>query len=171
MPSNKPLRILGIDTSLRSTGIAVVEAQGSKLSAIAFDRIRNPQKKSMSQCLKQIQEGICDYIATQRPDAAAIEGVFFCKNVRTAVSLGQARGAAIAACAVADIPIFEYAPRRIKQAVVGLGSAGKGQVGKMVMSMLGLSELPQEDAADALAIAICHLHNMTGYAALAPKEI
>jgi crossover junction endodeoxyribonuclease RuvC len=101
----------------------------------------------------------------------AIEGAFFHKNAKTAMILGQARGVAIAACAARGLPIYEYAPRRVKQAVVGAGGASKDQVRQMVMAMLGLREEPQEDASDALAIAVCHLHNRTGHRALAPEPI
>ena len=112
-----------------------------------------------------------EVIDRTRPEAAAIEGIFFCKNIKTVMMLGEARGVVIAACAVKGVPVYEYAPRRVKQAVVGFGGAEKGQVARMVMSLLALREEPQEDAADALALAICHLHNRTGCAALMPKPI
>lgn len=112
-----------------------------------------------------------EVIDRTRPDAAAIEGVFFCKNIKTVLMLGEARGVVIAACAVRGIPVYEYAPRRVKQAVVGIGSAEKAQVAKMVMTLLALREEPQEDAADALAVAICHLHNRSGCAELMPEAI
>jgi len=118
-----------------------------------------------------LNEGVADIIDRTEPSAAAIEGVFYCKNVKTALILGEARGAAIAACAAKGLPIYEYAPRRVKQAVVGFGSASKEQVRKMVMTILALETEPQEDAGDALAIAICHLHNRTAHAALMPKGI
>ena len=166
-----PNRVLGIDTSLRSTGLAVVEGRGTRFVPVEYGNLHMPQRLALSECLKGIHEGILDLVARAEPVAVAIEGVFFSRNVKTSVILGEARGAAIAACAAAGLPIYEYAPRRVKQAVVGFGGAGKEQVRKMVMSLLGLQEEPQEDAGDALAIAICHLNSMTGHAALGPKTI
>ncbi|MGQ9660780.1 MAG: crossover junction endodeoxyribonuclease RuvC, partial [Kiritimatiellia bacterium] len=90
---------------------------------------------------------------------AAIEGGFYCKNVRTALLLGEARGVAIAACAAHGLPVYEYAPRRVKQAIVGFGAADKVQVRRMVARLLALSREPHEDEGDALALAICHLHD------------
>lgn len=145
--------------SLRSSGIAIIEAAGAaELKTVEYRLIKNPPKRTVADCLLNISRGVLDILERCRPDAAAIEGVFFCKNLKTAVTLGEARGAAIAACASAGVPIYEYSPRRVKQAVVGHGSAGKDQVKKMVMALLRLTEEPHSDAADALAIAICHAH-------------
>jgi crossover junction endodeoxyribonuclease RuvC len=165
------VRVLGIDTSLRSTGIAVVDAAGSKLSAVEYGLLKTDAGEPLSTCLNRLHHGLREIIERYRPDCVAIEGIFFCKNVKTAVILGQARGAAIVACAVDELPVYEYAPRRVKQAVVGYGAASKEQVRRMVISLLSLRDEPQEDAGDALAIAICHLHNMTRHAALAPTAI
>ncbi len=165
------MRVLGIDTSLRSTGVAVVESRGSAMTAVEHGRIRNSVRMPLSECLRRLDAGIREILARARPEAVAIEDIFFCKNVRTAVVLGEARGAVIAACAGAGIPIFEYSPRRVKQAVVGFGGADKSQVRRMVMTILNLREEPEEDAGDALAIAICHLNNRTVHASLAPKPI
>ena len=164
-------RVMGIDTSLRSTGVAVVEAVGNRFAAVEYSVIKTPPKQPLSVCLRRLYEGLSDVIQRSRPTGVAIEGVFFCKNVKTAVILGEARGAAIAVCAGNGMPIYEYAPRRVKQAVVGYGTATKEQVRKMVMSLMALREEPPEDAGDALAIAICHLHSMSGHPALAPKGI
>jgi len=163
--------VLGIDTSLRSTGIGVIEARGSSLKCIYQSALKVPQKHPLSACLLRIYEGVDDVIAKTSPDVVAIEGVFFFKNARTAFALGEARGSAIAACAKHGLPIYEYAPRRVKQAMVGFGGAEKQQVRKMVMRSLGLTDEPQEDAGDALAIAICHLHSCTGFSALMSKVI
>lgn len=152
-------RVLGIDTSLRSTGIGVVEAAGSSLRCVACDHLKTSPAWLHSACLKHIAEGIDAIIEQCRPQSVAIEGAFFFKNAKTALVLGEARGVAIATCAVREIPIYEYAPRRVKQAVVGVGGAGKQQVARMVMTLLGLREPPQSDAADALAIAMCHIHS------------
>lgn len=144
--------------SLRSSGIAVIESAGSVLKMVEYRVLKNPPGRSVSECLLHIFRGVLDMQERFRPDAAAIEGIFFCKNFKTAVMLGQARGAAIAACATSGVPIYEYSPRRVKQAVVGYGSASKEQVKRMVILLLRLREEPQSDAADALAIAICHAH-------------
>jgi crossover junction endodeoxyribonuclease RuvC len=165
------MRVLGIDTSLRSTGVGVVEVRGSRLVAIEQGRIHNPDRLMLSECLRRLDAGLRERIGRMQPDAAAIEDIFFCKNVRTAMILGEARGVAIAACAAAGLPVYEYAPRRVKQAVAGNGAADKVQVRKMVMSLLALEEEPQEDAGDALAIALCHLHGRSSIAALAPQPI
>jgi len=152
-------RIMGMDMSLRSSGIAVIEASGaSGLEAVEYHVIKNAAARPHSECLKKIFDGVREILQRCRPDVAAIEGIFFCKNLKTAVTLGEARGAAVAACAGEDVSVFEYSPRRVKQAVVGYGSAGKDQVRKMVMALLKLGEEPHCDAADALAIAICHAH-------------
>lgn len=169
--AGQEIRILGIDTSLRSTGVAVVNARGSRLSLIEAGALRNPASRPLSHCLATLADGISQVINRTSPEAVAIEGVFYCKNPRTAVVLGEARGAVIAACASRKIPVYEYEPRRVKQAVVGFGGAEKEQVRKMVMRILNLEEEPQEDAGDAMAIAICHLHSRTGVAALMQKPV
>jgi crossover junction endodeoxyribonuclease RuvC len=165
------MRVLGIDTSLRSTGIGVVESAGSRYRSVSWEVLKVPASRPVSACLLRVAEGIGDCIAAAAPDAVAIEGAFFCRNARTAMLLGQARGAAIAACARCGVPVYEYAPRRVKQAVVGYGGADKSQVQKMVASMLGLDHLPPDDAADALALAICHLGAFGGVEALRPQPI
>ncbi|MBN1268821.1 MAG: crossover junction endodeoxyribonuclease RuvC [Kiritimatiellae bacterium] len=167
----EPLRILGVDTSLRSTGVGVIEVRGSSLAAVYQGLIRNPPDRPHSKCLENLQAGIEDVIRRAGPREAAVEGIFYCKNVRTAVVLGEARGVVLAACARAGLPVFEYPPKRVKQSLVGVGSAQKDQVARMVMSLLNLKERPAEDAADALAIAICHLHSRSGHPALAPREV
>jgi len=160
--SKPAVRVLGIDTSLRSTGWGVVEAEGSILRCIDSGFLKTSPKWPHSACLKCIADGIDAIIAETHPVAASIEGAFFFKNVRTAMVLGEARGVAIATCAAHGIPIYEYAPRRVKQAVVGVGNAEKHQVAQMIMTLLGLKEQPQQDAADALALAICHIHSHRG---------
>jgi crossover junction endodeoxyribonuclease RuvC len=155
-------RVLGIDTSLRSTGIGVVESQGSTLRHIDSGFLKTSPKWRHSDCLKHIAEGIERIIAETQPDEVSIEGAFFFKNAKTALVLAEARGVAIATCAAHALPIYEYAPRRMKQAVVGIGSADKLQVARMVTTLLNLKEQPQSDAADALALAICHIHSNRG---------
>jgi len=163
--------VLGIDTSLRSSGVAVVESRGSRLVAVEFGPIRTPPKRPVSECLARLAGGLRDVIGRTRPVAASIEGAFYFKNARTAMALGQARGVAIAVCTELGLPVYEYAPRRVKQAVVGYGGAAKEQVRRMVMSLLALDQEPQEDAGDALALAICHINSTSGHEALAPKAI
>ena len=170
-PTPTRMRVLGIDTSLRSTGFGVVESAGSRLRAVEYGSIRIPASLPRSVCLVRIHDDLRAVIARAQPEAVAIEGIFFCKNVRTAVVLGEARGAAISACAAAGVPVFEYPPRRVKQAVVGYGAAAKQQVGLMIRSMLGLTESPQEDAADAMALAICHLQAQSRLTELQPEPI
>lgn len=157
----KPIRILGIDTSLRSTGVGIIEARGSDLRAVAYGRIYNKPKVPHSLCLENILNTISGLIDAHAPDCAAIEGAFFAKNANTAMVLGQARGVAIAACAKKGLAIAEHSPRKVKSAIVGTGTAQKDQVAKMVVRLLNLEEQPQEDAADALAIAICHYHQLS----------
>ena len=159
--NSKNLRVLGIDASLRSTGLAVVEASGSRMCAVWHGRIRNPPTRPLSGCLLAAEEEIAAQIEAYQPQAAAIEGVFFAKNMRTTLILGHMRGVLIAQCARRGIPVYEYEPRRVKQAVVGYGGAVKTQMQQMVMKLLVLDKPPQEDEADALALAICHLHNAT----------
>lgn len=165
------IRILGVDTSLRSSGVAVIEVRGQDMRALAYGRIHNKPALLHSGCLAEIHRQVDALVTEFGPDEAAIEGAFFAKNVRTAMILGQARGSVLACCALRTLPVFEYSPRSVKQAVVGVGSAQKEQVAKMVMRLLGLKEQPQEDAADALAIAICHAHQRKAPEALRSKAI
>ena len=162
---------MGLDMSMRSSGIGVIESAGSVLKTVEYRVIKNPSGRSISECLLHVFRGVLDVVERCRPQSAAIEGIFFCKNFKTAVALGQARGAAIAACATAGVPVFEYPPRRVKQAVVGYGAAGKNQVQKMVMAILKLNEEPHNDAADALAIAICHAHAAKHFNLLNAKRL
>lgn len=169
--AKETVRILGIDTSLRSTGVGIIDARGSELRAIAYGRIRNKPNEPHSRCLENIFNSITELIEEHAPDCAAIEGAFFAKNANTAMVLGQARGTAITACAIKGLDITEHSPRKVKSAVVGTGAAQKDQVAKMVMRLLNLDEPPQEDAADALAIAICHLHQLSLPEELRAKKI
>lgn len=165
------MRVLGIDASLRSTGYGIVESQGNRLKAVDFGTIRLAASVPHSQCLRKVLESLSSALAASKPDAAAIEGGFFFKNAKTATVLGEVRGVAIAACAAAGVPVYEYAPRLVKQALTGSGGAQKDQVGKMVKTILGVAGDIQEDAADALAIAICHLNSQTSIAALRSEPI
>ena len=151
------MRVLAIDPSLRGTGFAILEKTGPKVRAVAYGTIKNRPDLLPSGCLVAIHERICDLIREHAPECAAVEGVIFVQSHRTAITLGAARGAAILAAAGRGLPIYEYAPRRVKQSVVGKGGAQKGQVAFMVRALLGLTETPPADAADALAIGLTHL--------------
>lgn len=157
-------RVLAIDPSLRGTGFAVLEKEGSKIRALTYGTIKNPPALLPSGCLVAIHERIMEIIGAHQPDCAAVEGVIFVQSYRTAITLGAARGAALLAAAGRGLPIYEYAPRRVKQSVVGKGGADKGQVAFMVRALLGLTETPAADAADALAIGLTHF-NAAGSAA------
>jgi len=151
--------ILGIDTSLRSSGYGVLVTEGSRMRSLEAGRIRNAPKLPLSECLRTIHARVAELIAQYAPDVVAIESVIYGKNAGTMLVLGEARGAVITAAADAGLPIYEYEPRRVKMAVCGNGLAEKEQVQRMVKTLLGLQELPQNDAADALAIAITHAHS------------
>lgn len=151
------MRVLAIDPSLRGTGFAILEKTGVKVRALAYGTIKNRADLLPSGCLVAIHERICDLIREHTPECAAVEGVIFVQSYRTAITLGAARGAALLAAAGRGLPIYEYAPRRVKQSVVGTGAAQKGQVAFMVRALLGLTETPPADAADALAIGLTHL--------------
>jgi crossover junction endodeoxyribonuclease RuvC len=165
------MRVLGIDTSLRSTGVAVVDACGSTLRAVECAVLRIPAGYPLSACLGNLQRGLNEIIARAKPEVAAVEGVFYCRNAGTALILGEARGVAIVTCVAHGLPVYEYEPRRVKQAVVGYGAASKSQVQAMVTTLLGLRSAPQEDIGDALALAICHSHQKTVHQALKPSPI
>lgn len=149
--------VLGIDTSLRGTGLGVVASDGLRQKALFYDVIKIPASWPHSRCMQRIRADVAKAIADHKPDVVAIEGIFYCKNVKVAISLGEARGAALCACAEAGLEVFEYSPRSVKKGIVGTGSASKGQVSHMIKAMLGLAEEPPSDAADALAIALCHI--------------
>jgi crossover junction endodeoxyribonuclease RuvC len=149
-------RVLAIDPSLRSTGFALLEKRGSKMNALEYGAIKNPSAMLQTGCLVAIHERVRELIEKHQPDCAAFESVIFVQSMKTAIVLGTARGAALLAAAQRGLPIHEYAPRRVKQGVVGHGGAQKNQVAFMVRALLGLTETPAPDAADALAIGITH---------------
>ncbi len=150
------MRILAIDPSLRGTGYAVLEKSAGKIRSLDYGTIKNKPALLPSGCLVAIHERVSELLAQYQPECAAIEGVIFVQSYKTAITLGAARGAALLACASRGLPIYEYAPRRVKQSVVGRGGAQKDQVGFMVRVLLGLTETPAADAADALAIGLTH---------------
>lgn len=168
-----PLRrvIIGFDTSLRSTGIGIIALEGSVRKPLYYGNVHIPQAWPMSRALAHLNQKIKALLEEFHPTEAALEGVYYAKNVRTSMILCHARGVVVAACACAEIPIAEYSPSEIKRAVTGVGSAEKSQVQAMVARILSLPPPLQNDAADALAIALTHIHRLTGVRALQPDFI
>ena len=165
------MKILGIDPSLRSTGYGLIEATGNDLTGLAYGTIQNPARLLPSRCLVRIGDTLAGLIDQHQPDVMAVEGLVYVQNTRIGFTLGQVRGVAIAAAAARDLKIYEYAPRKVKQSATGFGGAGKTQVAQLVKALLGLRETPEPDAADALAIAICHAQSCQGAPLNPPKEI
>lgn len=161
-------RILGIDPGLRITGFGVVDKTGQALSYVASGCIKTPAGE-LPPRLKVILDSLAEVIANYRPQQVAVEKVFVNVNPQSTLLLGQARGAAICASVLADLPVAEYTALQVKQSVVGNGHADKEQVQDMVQRLLALSGKPSADAADALACAICHAHGGMGLGALATK--
>jgi len=152
--------VLGIDPGTATTGYGVVEEIGGQLKALTSGVIRTKSGQPMVTRLQTIHREIKQLVETWQPTEAAVEELFFSSNVRTAMSVGQARGVAMLALADGGLVVAEYTPLAIKQAVTGYGSADKKQMQEMMKMLLGLSEVPRpDDAADALAVAICHLHS------------
>lgn len=150
------VRILGLDPGSRRTGFGVIECRGTQLIAVAHGCL-NVTAAAPTARLRLILEGLQELFSLHHPGEVAVERVFVSRNVDSALKLGQARGAAL--CAVpAGTPVFEYAPRAVKLAVVGSGGAEKFQVAHMIRTLLALTERPGADAADALAVAVCHAH-------------
>ncbi len=152
--------VIGIDTSLRSTGFGVLSVEGTRLRAVEWGTIPNAAKVPLSECLRKIHARVSELIAAHHPDVMAIESVIYGKNAGTMLVLGEARGAVITAAVDAGLPIYEYEPRRMKKAVCGNGLAEKAQIQRMIRVLLNLDEVPQNDAADALGLAIAHVHSM-----------
>ena len=161
------MRILGIDPGSRATGYAVILEQAGRLHQIAAGVIRCGGGE-LAQRLARLDREMARIIEETRPDVAALESVFVARNPRAALLLGHARGVALAACGRAGLLAAEYAPTRVKLAVVGSGRADKRQVQFMVRQLLGLSRAPPEDAADALAVAVCHAHGVPPAEAVEP---
>ena len=161
------MRILGIDPGLRITGFGVLDKSGNHLSYVTSGCIKTPQQGTLSARIKVILDGLAHVIADCQPEQIAIEKVFVNMNPQSTLLLGQARGTAICAAVMHDLPIAEYTALQVKQAVVGNGHARKEQVQDMVKRLLKLVGEPSPDAADALACAICHAHGGQGLGSLA----
>lgn len=164
------VRILGIDPGLRITGFGMLDKAGQKLIYVASGCIRTPSG-DLPERLKVILDSLREVIETHQPQLVAVEKVFVNVNPQSTLLLGQARGAAICAAVLANLPVVEYTALQVKQAVVGNGHAKKEQVQSMVQRLLELSGTPSFDAADALACAICHAHAGMGLGQLATKGL
>ena len=154
------MKILSIDPGLRKTGFAVLEKKEDQddIKALAFGVIKSSPKLNQSSCLVNINDELSNIINDYKPEVCAVESVIYVQSYKTAITLGAARGAAMIAAASRGIPIFEYAPKRVKQAVVGKGAAKKEQVAFMIRALLSLKETPQSDAADAIAVGLAHIY-------------
>ncbi len=162
--TNKPdMLVLGIDPGIAITGYGLVRTDDrSDYECITYGVVATKAGLSDAERLKILYDELTQLILLHRPDSSAVEKLFFQKNVKTAISVGQARGVAMLTLAQGNLPIMEYTPNEIKQTVCGYGSAGKVQVQRMVQALLRLPELPKpDDAADALAVAICHINHQS----------
>jgi crossover junction endodeoxyribonuclease RuvC len=169
--SNRNQIIIGVDPSLRGTGYGVIQLARPNPRALAHGTIACPAGWERSRCLVKIMQTLRDVVAKYRPNVCAIEGLFYAQNLQTALIMGEARGAALAALAEAGLDIYEIAPRKVKQAVVGYGAAQKLAVSKMVQRMLQLPEAPSPDAADALALALAHAQDSKRMFSTGSKKI
>ncbi len=154
--------IIGVDPGSRKTGFGIINQVGAKSEYVTSGVIRVHKEPTMPDRLDLIFTSLSEIIAQYSPQFMAIEEIFMGRGPDSALKLGQARGVAILAGTQAKLPVFEYAARKVKQAVVGNGNADKDQVGYMVQTLLKLPGVPQEDAADALAVALCHTYNYAG---------
>jgi len=163
--------VLGIDPSLRGTGFGVIRLARPHPRVLAQGTIRCPASWERSRCLVKITETLRDVLARHRPSVCIVEALFYAQNLQTALLMGEARGASLVTAAEAGLEIFEMAPRKVKQAIVGYGAAQKGAVAKMVQRLLGLREPPPPDAADALALALAYAQENGRFSLRPPKRI
>lgn len=159
-----PIRILGIDPGLRNMGWGIIESRGSSLTFIAAGTLRSDAKAELSARLCQLHEGLSKVLGDYAPDEAAVEQTFVNKDAKATLKLGQARGIAMVVPALAGLPVAEYAPNQVKKTVIGVGHGDKNQIKLMVNMLLPKASYDSDDAADALAIAICHA-NSRGHSA------
>lgn len=171
-PLSRPAHsvILGIDPSLRGTGFGVIRT-GKPLSALAHGTISCPARYERSRCLALIYETLEKVMAEHKPDCCVVEGLFFAQNLQTAIIMGEARGAALAAVAKNGLEVYELATRKVKQAIVGYGAAQKSAVAKMVQRMLQMPKEPASDEADALALALAFAQETGRYALNSHKRV
>ena len=155
------MRILGIDPGIAIVGYGVVDKEGNRYKTVAYDAVTTKAHTPLEDRLERVYNGVCEIIKEYKPDAMSIEELFFNNNAKTALTVGQARGVIILAAVQNHIPVYEYTPLQVKQALTGYGRASKTQIQQMMKSMLGLTEVPKpDDVADALAIAVCHGNSM-----------
>lgn len=154
----KGLRILGIDPGLRKTGWGIIDVEGSAIRFVASGTIRPDDKIDLATRLRGVYEGVNAVLAEWCPDEAAVEETFVNKDARATLKLGQARGVCMLAPSLMNLPVGEYAPNRVKKTVIGVGHGSKEQISLMVKVLLPRATFDSEDAADALAVAICHAH-------------
>jgi crossover junction endodeoxyribonuclease RuvC len=151
---------LGIDPGTAITGYGLVRKEGDELALVDCGAITTPAGQPLAERLQTIYRELATVVAEHRPDSGAVEELFFSRNVRTALSVGHARGVVLLALADAGLPIYEYKPAEVKQAIAGYGAADKRQVQEMVRMLLHLDDVPRpDDAADAVAVAVCHIHS------------
>jgi len=163
--------VLGIDPSLRGTGYGIIRVEKSNFTTLAQGTITCPKDWERSRCLAKISQTLREVLQKHPPDICVVEGIFFAQNLKTAIIMGEARGAALAVVAEGGVDIYEIATRKVKQAIVGYGAAQKIAVAKMVQRMLNLAELPAPDAADALALALAHAQENSRFSLTARKKI
>ncbi len=163
--------VLGIDPSLRGTGYGVIQAGKPRSTSLAFGTIKCPSAWERSRCLVRIAQTLRDVLREHHPTMCAIEGLFFAQNLQTALIMGEARGAILATVAEAGLQIFEVAPRKMKLAIVGYGAAQKHAVAKMVQRMLHLADVPDPDAADALALALTFIQEQNRFSLSGPRKV
>jgi crossover junction endodeoxyribonuclease RuvC len=157
------VKTFGIDPGSDRTGYGCIETAGGRHHLVICGSLSAPARSTFPDKLKHIHAGLLALLAQHQPDCVAVENIFYARNVRSALKLGHARGVALLAAAQTGLPVSEYAPAEIKLAVVGFGRAEKQQVQQMIKLLLGLDMVPSpHDAADALAVAICHVHSATG---------
>lgn len=169
--SNAHQCILGLDPSLRGTGFGVIRLAKPYPQTLTHGTISCSQSWERSRCLVKIVQTLREVMKQFRPTVCVVEGIFYAQNLQTAMIMGEARGAALSAIGEAGLEIYEIAPRKVKQAIVGYGAAQKLAVAKMVQRMLHLAETPAPDAADALALALAHAQENGRYTLTAPKRI
>lgn len=163
--------VLGIDPGTAITGYGLVREDDGELTLVSYGVINTSSGQPLPDRLAAIYDRLSGLIAEYKPQAMAVEQLFFSRNVRTALAVGQARGVALLTAAHAGVPVYEYTPLQVKQAIVGYGRAEKGQVQEMVRLVLKLDAVPQpDDAADAVAVAVCHLHSARLLGLLAAQE-
>jgi crossover junction endodeoxyribonuclease RuvC len=165
---NRPIRILGVDPGLRATGWGVVTIKGSELSFIAAGTVKVPVDGELANRLRILHAGLTEVLHQWQPDEAAVEQTFVNRDAAATLKLGQARGVCMLAPAQAGLSVAEYAPNAVKKAIVGAGHAEKGQIRAMVRVLLPRATFDSDDAADALAVAICHAHHRQSARALIP---